>query len=90
MPQKPAYEAGARQPMQKKHPDPNDAFSQDAAGNKPPKSGMGITEKVDEKGERGQRPGKKEGSTEPQPAPRDTGESPTPNPNDKQPNKKPA
>ncbi len=41
-------ETGARKLEPRRGPDPSDAFSQDAAGNKPPKNGMGLTAPLDE------------------------------------------
>ncbi|TPI21020.1 MULTISPECIES: hypothetical protein [unclassified Mesorhizobium] len=42
------YENGARKPVTKDRPDPNDAFSQEAAANKKPSGGMGLTRPVEE------------------------------------------
>lgn len=94
MPQKSAYETGARKYPARTGPDPSDAFSQDAAGNKPPASGVGLTASADDprKGEPkpvnkpGHEPGRKDASPEPdhaEPTPRDTREAPAPNPNGK-------
>jgi len=41
-------ETGATKYPAKTGADPSDAFSQDAAGNKKPKSGVGLTRPVDE------------------------------------------
>ncbi|MHA6641108.1 hypothetical protein [Mesorhizobium sp. A623] len=90
MREKSAYETGARKYPARTGPDPSDAFSQDAAGNKPPASGVGLTENADDprKDERksSRKPGHKDASPEPDhsdPPPRDTREAPTPNPNGK-------
>lgn len=40
-------ETGAREPHARTDPDPRDAFSQDAAANKPPKGGLGLTQMND-------------------------------------------
>ncbi len=42
-----AYEHGARKLRAKTGPDPSDEFSQDAAENRKPSLGVGLTEKVD-------------------------------------------
>jgi hypothetical protein len=86
MPEKTAYETGARKYPARTGPDPSDDFSQDAATNKPPGKGGGISEKVDTKKKRAQHPDDKEGSLERDhvsPSPRDTREAPVPNPNGK-------
>lgn len=41
-------ESGARKLSPATAPDPADAFSQDAAANRPPKSGMGNAQPLDE------------------------------------------
>ncbi|MER8623460.1 hypothetical protein NKH34_01770 [Mesorhizobium sp. M1148] len=41
-------ETGATKYPARTGPDPSDAFSQDAAGNKKPKSGVGLTRPVNE------------------------------------------
>jgi hypothetical protein len=51
MAEKFAYETGARTPKPLKGPDPHDAFSQEAAENKKPTLGIGLTEKVQERSE---------------------------------------
>ena len=51
MAEKTAYEHGARKLMPLKGPDPNDAFSQKAAENKKPPSGIGLTEPSNERSE---------------------------------------
>jgi hypothetical protein len=89
MPEKSAYETGARKYPAQTGPDPSDAFSQDAAGNKPPRKGQGLAdqglaEKTRRERKDPRRAGKKEGSPEPDhvvPSPRDTREAPAPNPN---------
>lgn len=85
MPEKFAYETGARKYPARTGPDPSDDFSQDAAANKPPANGVGLTEKVDtKKKKRVHHPDNKDASPEPDhldPPPRDTREAPTPNPN---------
>ena len=49
MPTEPTeYEHGARKPAIKDRPDPNDDFSQEAAANKKPAGGMGLTRPVGE------------------------------------------
>jgi hypothetical protein len=86
MPEKSAYETGARKYPAQTGPDPCDAFSQDAAGNKPSRKGQGPVGKADPKKKDRRQAGKKEGSPEPDhvyPSPRDTREAPTPNPNGK-------
>jgi hypothetical protein len=75
------YESGARKYPARTGPDPSDDFSQDAAGNKPPGKGRGISEKVDTEKKRTRH--EKEGSPEPDhvnPPPRNTREAPVPNP----------
>jgi hypothetical protein len=51
MTEKTAYEHGARELKPLKGPDPHDDFSQEAAENKKPPLGMGISEKIDERSE---------------------------------------
>lgn len=46
------YETGARRPVERKGPDPSDAFSQQAAKNKRPADRYGNTEPVDETNEK--------------------------------------
>lgn len=46
MTEKTAYEHGAREPKPLKGSDPHDAFSQEAAENKKPPLGIGLTQKV--------------------------------------------
>lgn len=87
MPEKSAYETGARKYPARTGPDPSDAFSQDAAGNKPPASGVGPAGDPG-KGRRkpDRKPDRKDASPEPDhsdPPPRDTREAPAPNPNGK-------
>lgn len=92
MPEKYAYKTGARKYPSRTRPDSSDAFSQDAANNKPPANGR-PDKKDDPKKKRREIPEKGEGSPERDhidPPPRDTGEAPTPNPNGSQRNKKPA
>lgn len=84
MPQKTAFETGARKYPARTGPDPSDDFSQDAAGNKPPGKGEGLAGKADTKKKRAGPSDDKEGSPEPdhvKPPPRDTRESPVPDPN---------
>jgi hypothetical protein len=69
MPTETAYEHGARKLEPRTGPDPNDDFSQDAAENKKPPKGMGLTETADKPKRPDERP------------PRDTKDSPAPNPN---------
>lgn len=45
------YETGARKYPARTGPDPNDDFSSDAAGNKPPAGGMGLTRPADQTNE---------------------------------------
>lgn len=47
MPDNTAYEHGARKLKPLTGPDPSDAFSQDAAENKKPPNGVGLTEQPD-------------------------------------------
>ncbi|SMH53953.1 hypothetical protein [Mesorhizobium australicum] len=47
MPEITAYEHGARKLEARTGPDPSDEFSQDAAENRKPPLGIGLTEKVD-------------------------------------------
>lgn len=42
------YETGARKYPARTGPDPSDDFSLDAAGNKPPAGGMGLTRPADQ------------------------------------------
>jgi len=67
MPGHTEYETGARHPVEKKHPDANEEFSQDAAANKrpPPEAGDSETPRPKPAG----------------PHPRDVREDPSPNPN---------
>lgn len=51
MPDKTSYEHGARELKPLTGPDPHDDFSQEAAENKKPPLGMGLTEKLDERSE---------------------------------------
>lgn len=94
MPEKSDYETGARKYPARTGPDPNDDFSPDAAMNRPPAKGGGLSKREDAQGKRPRRPTKddpKEGSPEPghiAPSPRDTREAPAPNP-DGQPIKNP-
>lgn len=67
------YETGARRPVEKTKPDDNEDFSQDAAANKRPKSGVENSGPTPEKPK--------------DPHPRDVGEDPSPDP--KKGNKKP-
>ncbi|GAA4117705.1 hypothetical protein ACFFTN_09135 [Aminobacter aganoensis] len=46
------YETGARKPVERKGPDPGDAFSQQAAENRHPADRYGNTEPVDETNEK--------------------------------------
>lgn len=59
MPEIYRYEHGARKLEYRTGPDPADAFSQDAAANKPPKSGMGLTEKISTQSPSDRKPEKK-------------------------------
>jgi hypothetical protein len=84
MPEKTAFETGARKYPARTGPDPSDDFSQNAAGNKPPGKGEGLVEKVDKKKKREWRSYVKEGPRElshASPPPRDTRGAPVPNPN---------
>ncbi|TPM40679.1 hypothetical protein [Mesorhizobium sp. B2-3-4] len=45
------YETGARKYPARTGPDPSDDFSLDAAGNKPPAGGMGLTRPADQTNE---------------------------------------
>jgi hypothetical protein len=86
MPQKSAYETGARKYPARTGPDPSDAFSQDAAGNRPPASSAGLTGRADDPRKSQRKPGHEDASPEPDhsdPPPRDTREAPAPNPNGK-------
>lgn len=86
MREKSAYETGARKYPARTGPDPSDDFSQDAAGNKPPASGAGLSEKVDAEKKHVKHRDNKEVPPEPahvDPPPRDVREAPTPNPNGK-------
>ncbi|WP_157173609.1 hypothetical protein [Pseudaminobacter salicylatoxidans] len=93
MSREPEYHTGARKPVPAAGPDPNDAFSQEAAKNRKPPLGTGLTETVDDgqkraaeefKQSRKPRPRDKESSTgrgDPDHPTRDTRETPAPNPN---------
>lgn len=64
MPDPTEYETGARHRVEKTQPDDNENFSQDAATNKRPPSGMGNSESVDDANEKtrhsdGQNPGRR-------------------------------
>jgi len=48
MPEKTAYETGARKYPAYHDPDPRDDFSQDAAGNEPPRNGVGLARSANE------------------------------------------
>ena len=48
MPEKTAYETGARKYPANRDPDPRDNFSQNAAGNKPPRNRVGLTRPANE------------------------------------------
>ncbi|MBN9035505.1 MAG: hypothetical protein J0H53_05505 [Rhizobiales bacterium] len=52
MPSTNRRESGARKLAPAKAPDPADDFSQDAAANKPPRSGMGNSRPLDETSEK--------------------------------------
>jgi hypothetical protein len=52
MREKYAYESGARKYPARIGPDPSDAFSQDAAANKPPAGGIGNSEAESDAGEK--------------------------------------
>lgn len=95
MSREPEYHTGARKPVPATGPDPNDAFSQEAAKNRKPPLGTGLTETVDDgqkraaeefrklKQSREPRTGDKETSTgrgDPDHPTRDTRETPAPNP----------
>lgn len=60
------YESGARKPVTKDRPDPNDDFSQEAAANKKPAGGMGLTRPV---GEGEDRTHQSDGRRQPTPSP---------------------
>ena len=82
MPEKTAFETGARKYPARIGPDPSDDFSQDAAGNKPPRKGRAVAEKADTQKKPARHLYDKEGSPEPDhinPPPRDT-RAPVPNP----------
>jgi hypothetical protein len=84
MPEKTAFETGARKYPARTGPDPSDDFSQDAAGNKQPTKGERLADKADTKKKPARPPDDQEGSPEPhdvKPPPRDTREPPAPNPN---------
>jgi hypothetical protein len=49
MPEKTAYESGARKYPARTGPDPSDQFSQQAAENRKPPSGVGNTKRAKEK-----------------------------------------
>jgi hypothetical protein len=66
MPDPTSYETGARRPVEKTRRDDNEDFSQDAAGNKPPKSGVGNSDAKPQKSD--------------DPHPRDVKEDPSPDP----------
>ena len=70
---KPAYEHGARKLEPQTGPDPNDDFSQEAAENKKPQKGMGLTETAPRSPEKPKQPDER--------PPRDTKDSPAANPN---------
>jgi hypothetical protein len=86
-----AYESGARKPVAKTGPDPNDDFSQAAAGNRKPPLGIGLTEKTGAAQPRppGKAPAKRPKTPPPptpppghaSPPPRDVREAPAENPN---------
>jgi len=69
----PAYEHGARKLTPRTGPYPNDDFSQDAAANKKPPHGIGLTEPAPRDPNRPKRTD----------APRDTRDAPAPNPDGK-------
>jgi hypothetical protein len=82
MPDKTAYELGARKLMAANGPDPRDDFSQEAAENRKPRLGLGLTEEVASNG-KNQRVRDQAGNN---PSPeheahphRDTREAPAPN-----------
>ncbi|TGV31731.1 hypothetical protein EN829_031270 [Mesorhizobium sp. M00.F.Ca.ET.186.01.1.1] len=56
-------ETGARKYPAKTNADPSDQFSQDAAGNRRPASGEGLTRRKDEEGS-GRQPAGRPGSTQ--------------------------
>lgn len=68
MPDKTAYELGARKLMAATGPDPRDDFSQEAAENRKPRLGLGLTEEV----------GSNPSSEHKAHPPRDAGEAPNP------------
>ena len=83
MPEKSAYEHGARKLMAHSGADPNTEFSQKAAENKKPPLGVGLTEKVAPKKppippEDKKAPSKTNDREHPT---RDTRDTPAPNPN---------
>jgi len=84
MPEKTAYESGARKYPARTGPDPSDQFSQKAAENRKPPLGKEITDKTTKKHK--PLPDPQNASPEPdhiKPAPRDVSDAPAPNPNGK-------
>lgn len=83
MPDKTAYEHGPDKRVPKSDDDPNDDFSQDAAKNRKPPLGTGLTEKVEPR-KRPQRPDGQQELPEHDDhghPTRDTRETPSENPN---------
>lgn len=72
------YEHGARKATPKTRPDPNDDFSQDAAANRKPPLGLGLTERVDKPNDKP----REDAQRKPERPARDTRETPTPHPDD--------
>ena len=81
MPDTVQYEHGARKATPKTHPDPNDDFSQDAADNRKPPLGLGLTERIDRPKDQPQKDAPHKPEPHERPA-RDTRETPTPHPDD--------
>jgi len=81
MPDKVRYEHGARKATPLTGPDPNDDFSQDAAENRKPPQGLGLTERVDKPQDKSREDAKQKPVPHERPA-RDTRETPTPHPDD--------
>jgi hypothetical protein len=86
MSQKTSYEHGARKPMAQDGPDPSDEFSQNAAENRKPPPGAGLSRKM-EPDKRPERKPSEEGSPpkpdQRNPPARDTHDTPAPTPDGK-------
>lgn len=78
MPDQVRYEHGARKATLLTGPDPNDEFSQDAATNRKPPLGLGLTERVDKPKDKP----REEAQRKPKRPARDTRETPTQHPDD--------